>query len=170
MLNLPLNEHPKKISIVVIGRSLRAIWNYVFDYVIYALVLLKLGYVKGTLVMTSAALLENLIMLRVYHNMKIDWLGYDYVQKMKDWKQTCTGLKQWFGALISRSEPVLFIVLSVFRDAFETTAYFQHMHAYSKWRIRALFVLSVIIGNLYWSAGIELLVNSWLGKIIHWNQ
>lgn len=160
-------KETKKISHVLIGRSIRAVWNYIFDYIIYALVLLKFGYVLGTVIMTSAALCENLIMLRIYRRMKIDWLGYDYISRIRKWGKTHEGFRKKLGLFLSRSESAQFVILSIFRDAFETTAYFKHIHP--EWKNKShnlIFIGAVILGNLYWSAGVEIFINSWLSHII----
>lgn len=156
----------KKISTVVIGRTLKEIYNHTIDYVVYPLVLLKLGYWTGLVVMIFVTAAENFGMLLLYTKMRIDWLGYEYVQSVKDWATTKQGLKKFIGKLVRKSDFILFLLLSTLRDSFETTAYFQPDIKSSKAKTGLIFISSVLIGNLYWSLGVELFINSWLRQII----
>ena len=135
-------------------------------YRFYPLVLLKLGYWTGLVVMIFVTAIENFGMLLLYIRMKIDWLGYDYVKSAKDWATTKQGMKRYIGKLFGKSDIILFIFLSTLRDSFETTAYFQPDIKSNKTKTVLIFVSSVLIGNLYWSLGLELFVNSWLKQII----
>jgi hypothetical protein len=75
-------------------------------------------------------------------------------------------MKRYIGKLFGKSDIILFIFLSTLRDSFETTAYFQPDIKSNKTKTVLIFVSSVLIGNLYWSLGLELFVNSWLKQII----
>ena len=158
----------KKISTVVIGRTFREIFNHLFDYILYPFVLLKLGYLLGLLVMTCLAAIENSIMLVIYNKMKIDWLGYEYVTKVKDWANTKTGFKRIVGVVLNKSDIILFLFLSTVRDSFETTAYFQHGKPNNKIRSGLIFISAIIVGNIYWSLGVEIFINSWLRHVFNW--
>lgn len=156
----------KKISTVLIGRSLKEFYNHIVDYVVYPLVLIKLGYWTGFIVMVVVTGLENFAMLLLYFKMKIDWLGYDYVDSIKKWAETKKGIKKWLGYSIKKSDFLIFLLLSTLRDAFETTAYFRHNFALKRQKEISIFLGSLVLGNIYWSLGVELLINSWLRKII----
>ena len=156
----------KKISTVLIGRTLKEIYNYAIDYVVYPLVLLKFGYLTGLIIMIVVTAIENIAMLILYFKMKIDWLGYDFVNNIKNWATTKKGIKRSIGIVLKKSDAFVFLLLSTLRDSFETTAYFKHKQEMSKTKTWLLFTISLIIGNLYWSLGVELFINSWLRKIL----
>ena len=102
-----------------------------------------------------------------YFKMNIDWLGYEYVQKVKDWSVNKTGIMKFIGIILKKSDLVLFMVLSTFRDSFETTAYFKYCYHLSKGKTISIFITSVIVSNLYWSFGVEVFINSWLRYLIN---
>ncbi len=157
----------KKISTVLIGRTLYEILNYFFDYVLYPLVLLKFGFLNGLLLMIAITAIINFIMLISYSKMKIDWLGYDYIKKAKEYLDNKKGILKAIGNIINKSDIILFIVFSTFRDSFETTAYFNHSYKLTKGKTMSIFAASLIVGNLYWSVGVEVLINSWLQYLIN---
>ena len=109
---------------------------------------------------------ENLATLILYFRMKIDWLGYEYVNHLKQWADTKTGIKKIIGSALRKSDLVVFFLLSTLRDSFETTAYFQHKDNTDKIRTGFIFTTSLIVGNLYWSLGVELFINSWLRQLL----
>lgn len=156
----------KKISTVLIGRTIKEIYNHAIDYVIYPLVLLKFGYLYGLIIMIAITAIENLAWLFLYSKMKIDWLGYDFVTTVKSWAYTKKGIKKLIGKALKKSNAIAFFLLSVFRDSFETTTYFKHILDTNKYKTAAIFISSLIIGNIYWSLGVEIFINSWLKYII----
>lgn len=156
----------KKVSTIAVGRTLRGIFNYFVDYVVYPFVLLKFGFLKGLIIMVLITSVENLATLILYFRMKIDWLGYEYVNHLKQWADTKTGIKKIIGSALRKSDLVVFFLLSTLRDSFETTAYFQHKDNTDKIRTGFIFTTSLIVGNLYWSLGVELFINSWLRQLL----
>lgn len=157
----------KKISNVLVGRTLYEIFNYFFDYIIYPLTLLKFGYLHGLFIMIAATAVLNFVLLIFYFRMNIDWLGYEYVQKVKDWSVNKNGVLKYIGVILKKSDLILFMVLSTFRDSFETTAYFKYCYHLSKGKTIAIFITSLIVSNLYWSFGVEVFINSWLRYLIN---
>jgi hypothetical protein len=162
-----LKQGAKRISTIIIGRTLKEFYDHLIDYVLYPLVLLSLGYWKGFVCMICITALENVVMIVLYNRMKIDWLGYGYIETIKQWTISKTGIRQIIGSLVIRSTVFLFFFLSLFRDSFETTAYFQ-LSIRSKYKLTAIFIGSLLIGNLYWSLGVEVFINSWLRKLINY--
>lgn len=110
--------------------------------------------------------IENLIILSIYSRMKIDWLGYEYINQVKAWSENKRGVKRFVGTLIRKSDLFIFLLLSTTRDSFETTAYFMPEHGRNTRKTALIFIVSVLIGNLYWSLGVELFINSWLRKAL----
>ena len=157
----------KKISTVLVGRTLYEIINYSFDYGLYPLALLKFGYLKGLVIMIILTAIINFTLLIFYFKMNIDWLGFDYVKKVKDWSVNKKGILKFIGVILKKSDLILFMVLSTFRDSFETTAYFKYSYILSKGRTLAIFIASLIVSNLFWSLGVEAFINSWLRYLIN---
>ena len=142
------------------------VFNYSFDYIFYPLVLLKFGYLYGLLIMIAATAIINVVVLIFYLKMNIDWLGYSYVQNVKDWSVNKKGIFKFIGVLLKKSDLILFMILSTFRDSFETTAYFKYCYNLSRNKTIIIFITSLIVSNLYWSLGVELFINSWLKYLI----
>ena len=157
----------KKISTVLVGRTVYEVYNYFFDYGVYPLVLLKFGYLNGLLIMIVVTAVFNFALLLYYFKMNIDWLGFDYVKKVKDWSVNKKGVLKIIGVILKKSDLILFMVLSTFRDSFETTAYFKYSYILSKGRTLAIFIASLIVSNLFWSLGVEAFINSWLRYLIN---
>ena len=156
----------KKISTVLVGRTLYEIFNYSFDYALYPLVLLKFGYINGLMIMIALTAILNFTLLIYYFKMNIDWLGFSYVKKVKDWSVNKKGFLKIIGIILKKSDLILFMVLSTFRESFETTAYFKYSYILSKGKTIAIFTASLIVSNLFWSAGVEIFINSWLKYLI----
>lgn len=156
----------KKVSTVIIGRTIKEIYNHAIDYVVYPLVLLKFGYLTGLIIMITVTAVENLVWLFLYMKMKIDWLGYDFVLKIKNWACTERGIKKFIGKALKKSDIIIFFLLSTLRDSFETTTYFKHTLQTNRFKTASIFTVSLIIGNIYWSLGVEIFINSWLKYLI----
>lgn len=157
----------KKISTVLIGRVLYEIFNYGFDYVVYPLVLLKFGFIHGLLILIAITAIINSAILIFYIRMNIDWLGYDYINIAKEWADNKSGILKFIGIVLRKSDILMFMFLSTFRDSFETTVYFKHSYNLSKAKTIAIFIASLLVGNLYWAFGVEVIINGWLRHIIH---
>ena len=157
----------KKASTVLIGRTVYEIFNYSFDFVAYPLVLLKFGYLYGLFIMIALTAIINFSLLIFYFKMNIDWLGYEYVQKVKDWSMDKKGVLKYIGIVLKKSDLILFMVLSTFRDSFETTAYFKYCYHLTQSKTMTIFIASLIVSNLYWSFGVEIFINSWLRYLIN---
>ena len=140
--------------------------NYSFDYGLYPLVLLKLGFLKGLIVMIILTAIINFALLIFYIKMNIDWLGFDYVIKVKDWSVNKKGIRKFIGIILKKSDLIMFVVLSTFRDSFETTAYFKYSYVLSKGKTLTIFTASLIVSNLFWSLGVEVFINSWLRYLV----
>ena len=149
------------------GRTLYEVMNYSFDYGLYPLALLKFGYLKGLTIMIILTAMINFALLIFYFKMKIDWLGFDFFNKVKDWAINKKGILKIIGVILKKSDLILFMVLSTFRDSFETTAYFKYNYVLSKSKTLAIFTASLIVSNLFWSLGVEVFINSWLRYLIN---
>ena len=118
------------------------------------------------MIMIALTAILNFTLLIYYFKMNIDWLGFSYVKKVKDWSVNKKGFLKIIGIILKKSDLILFMVLSTFRDSFETTAYFKYSYILSKGKTIAIFTASLIVSNLFWSAGVEIFINSWLKYLI----
>ena len=129
------------------------VWNvldYAFDYVLYPLVLWKLGLLRGGLLMSALSLLFCLALLRIYNRLGRDWLGIEFVRNQRHYQ----GPSRWrrcLAWLLTRGDGVAFVVLTLKNDPFITTAYLRHS-AYSRMNVRdwVIFMGSWLISNALW--------------------
>jgi hypothetical protein len=82
-------------------------------------VIFRLGLIKGGIVMMALSLLACVILLRFYDWSKRDWLGIETIKGMKDYQGGST-LRRFTAWILRRSEPVVFLFLSIHEDAFIT--------------------------------------------------
>lgn len=107
-----------------IGLTAKYLSDRVFDYLLYPFVIFELGILKGGLVMTFLAFILNIMTMLFYDWSKRDWLGIETIKDLKTYsankKMGC--FTSW---LLKRSDPVIFIFLSLHYDTFTTTVYLR---------------------------------------------
>jgi len=121
--------------------------------------------------MTLASLLTCLLMLKFYDWAKQDWLGIESIKEARGVNKN--RIVAW---ALNQSDPVLFLVLSIWTDPFVTTISMRkgswQFNGLSKrdWKI---FFGSLLVGNLEWiivlSGGIWLIKEKiwpWLKTIL----
>lgn len=142
-----------KGRIAELSAGLTAIYisNKIFDYMLYPYIIYKLGILKGGMVMTFFAFIANIITMTFYDWSKRDWLGIEAIKNLK----TYNGNKmigRFTSWVLKRSDPVIFLFLSLQYDAFTTTAYLRHgkFNGMSK-RDWTIFIGSLLISNAYWT-------------------
>lgn len=139
--------------------------GYVFDYGIYPYVIFKLGILKGGLIMTLVSFTTCIIGMKFYDWSKRDWLGIEAIKEIKTYKGTrkIGRVTSW---VLKKSEPVVFLFLSIKFDPFVTTAYMRHgkYNGMGK-RDWTIFTSSLLISNVYWTLacymGITLVEWAW---------
>ena len=141
-----------------------------FDHVLYPVVLAWLGNLAGGAVMTLASMLICAAILAFYEHGKIDWLGVDAVEAVKehgegwvrrlDYSHWTIRLVAWLPSrtflivlwAINKSDIWAFIALSLYEDAFKTTAFLRKGKFDRFGRKDALiFIASLVISNVYWT-------------------
>ena len=155
----------------------------VFDHVLYPLVLAWLGNLAGGAVMTVASMIICATVLAFYEHGKVDWLGVDAVESVKEhgegWVRRLDSAHWAIRAIawipsrifllvlwaIKKSDIWAFIALSLYEDAFKTTAFLRKGKFDRFGRKDALiFLASLVISNVYWtlrwSVILEVLVRS----------
>lgn len=163
--NLQPTNWRARTAELAIGIFANTAQEYLFDVVLYPLVIYKLGLLRGGAIMSLLSLIICLLLLKLYDWSKRDWLGIEAVKSLKEYEG-----KSRFGRLLAwalrRGDYVACIALSIRFDPFITTAYMRHgaFNGMNRrdWRI---FMLSWFIGNGWWSlfcyAGVETVAGLW---------
>lgn len=158
----------ERVAILAIGLLGNSLIVNAFDYVLYPWVIWQLGLLHGAIAMTMASFLICYATLLFYDWAKKDWLGIETIKELRenDRDNHFTRVLKW---AMQKGEAALLFVLSIWTDPFVTVAYMRHgAHQYNgmsgrDWRI---FMLSLAIGNLYWSVllftGISAAEHAWI--------
>jgi hypothetical protein len=159
-----------RIAELTCGISIKSLVSYSFDYLLYPFVIYKLGILTGGTIMMFLSLLACVILIKFYDWSKRDWLGIETIKGLKEYHgdNRLGRLTAW---LLQRSEPVVFLFLSIKEDPFITMIYLRHgSHQFNgmsarDWRI---FLTSLVIANIYWTlaAYMGISVVEWVWKII----
>ena len=101
--------------------------------------------------MTFFAFIANIMTIKFYDWSKRDWLGIEAIKGLK----TYNGNKmigRFTSWILKRSEPVIFLFLSLRYDAFTTTVYMRQgkFNGMSK-RDWTIFMGSLLLSNIYWT-------------------
>ncbi len=127
------------------------LYDYLFDYGLYPLVIWKLGPWRGGALMASLSLFICLLLLWTYDRLRRDWIGIEFVKGLRHYQ----GRSRWLQILawlIARGDWVAFLVLSTKFGPFITTAYLRR-DAFSGMSGRdwSIFMTSWLLGNLLWT-------------------
>jgi hypothetical protein len=155
---------------VLTAHGLLSIADDYFDRVVYPLVLVWLGAFMGFVVMTLASMIWCGTFLWIYERGKVDWLGVDAVEAVKergqywiariDSKNIFVRFVAWIPTriflivlwAIKKNDVSAFIALTLYEDAFKTTAFlrkgkFGHFGS----RDVKIFLSSLVLSNVYWT-------------------
>ncbi|MEK6673090.1 MAG: hypothetical protein AABY42_06385 [Nitrospirota bacterium] len=134
-----------------IGLAAKYLSDRAFDYLLYPLVIFKLGILKGGIVMTFLAFILNIMTMTFYDWSKRDWIGIEAIKDLKTYsgKKMIGRFTSW---ILQRSDSVIFLFLSLRYDAFTTTAYLRRgkFNGMSR-RDWMIFMGSLLISNAYWT-------------------
>lgn len=153
------------------GHGLYAAMSWFFDNPLYIYVLAVYGTLTGGLVMTALSLVVCIVFMIVYNHTKIDWLGMNVVEKIKneghEWIKKYHSKSLYFKVVaylpvkvfqiviwsLKKGDFVAFFVLSIFEDPFITTVYLRHgSFERIKRKEWGIFLSSVVVSNGYWIA------------------
>jgi hypothetical protein len=160
----------QRIGILAVGilGNYAMVWG--FDFVLYPFIIWKFGLVYGWLIMMVLSAVICLLTLWFYDWAREDWLGIETIKEVKDFEKE-TGWRKFLAKLMSKSEWLMLVILSIQFDPFITVIYMRRgAHKYNgmskrDWRI---FLTSLIIGDIYWSllafGGVSVIV--WLWHLI----
>jgi hypothetical protein len=153
-VNLPgYRERAAILGIGLLGNSLIANG---FDYVLYPWVIWTLGPLHGAAMMTVLSFLICWATLLFYDWAKKDWLGIETIKQLKEYRGA-SRLARVLGWAAAKGDAALLVILSVWTDPFVTVAYLrQGAHQYNGMSARdwKIFMLSLAIGNAYWSVAL----------------
>lgn len=162
-------------------------YNFSFDFLMWPLVQAYYGFI-GTVLLILIALTNNFIVLHWYHKKKVDWLGVNVVEDVKEkghlWVHEVGNHKNlikryslyipakilhFFIWLLNKNDIFAFVTLSTWQDSFITTIFLRHGR-FDKLDKRdyIIFVSSTILSCLMWSVlmqAVILAVKSTLGLI-----
>lgn len=148
-----------------IGLAAKYLSDKAFDFLLYPFVIFKFGILKGGIVMTFFAFIANMMTMKFYDWSKLDWLGIEAIKGFKTFngKKMIGRFTSW---VLKRSEPAIFLFLSLRYDAFTTTAYLRcgKFNGMGK-RDWTIFTGNLLLSNLYWTLacfmGISLFEWAW---------
>lgn len=155
----------QSIKDLAVGISSFGIFGFLFSYVLYPFVIYTFGIFGGGAIMTLLSFLVCFALLRFYDSSKRDWLGLEAVKRLRDYEGESAVGRMW-AWFLRKSEPVIFLFLSIKVDPLVTTIYLRRGN-YSGMAKRdwAIFMGSLIIGNAYWTVacyvGISLFEWGW---------
>jgi hypothetical protein len=156
-----------RVAELAVGHTANQLMSMFFDWVLYPFVIYKYGLIWGGLVMMALSLIACLGTIWFYDWSKRDWLGIEAIKDLKDYDGKA-GLGRITGWFLRKSEPVIFLFLSVMSDPFITTAYLRRGKFNGMiMRDWTIFFGSFFICNGYWILacymGISLLEWAWQG-------
>lgn len=142
-----------KIGIMGIGLAVNEIMDYLFDFALYPYVVIKLGMIKGGIIMSLASFLICWLLMVFYDWSKKDWLGIEMVKEAKHYKGS-SKIRAWVAKIMGKSDLFAIVILSLNFDPFVTTAYMRKgAGKYNgMWRRDwQIFFFSWIVGDAYWT-------------------
>lgn len=134
-----------------VGITAKDLTDRAFDYLLYPFVIYHMGIIKGGIIMTFLSFIACLLTIKFYDWSKRDWLGIETIKGLKnsDGKKKIGKVTAY---ILQKSDPLVFLLLSIKEDPFITTAYLRHRKfsgmGRRDWKI---FMGSLLVGNAYWT-------------------
>lgn len=154
-------NHKNKIGLIAVGHTAKKVEEYLFDWLLYGVVVYKtneawgpiFGSLAAFVIMAPLSAFACWLYIKFYDWAKIDWLGFEMLKELKETETT--GL---FGRIFQKAthhgKIPIFILLSIHGDPFMTTIYFRKgvsKHDGLTARDWKIFWTSVIFSNAYWT-------------------
>ena len=144
-------SHRGRIAELFAGQTVNQLTVWVFDYFLYPFVVYKLGILAGGVVMIVLSFAACTLSMMIYDWSKRDWLGIEAIKSVKEYDGN-TRMGRITAWIMKKSDPIVFIFLSLKFDPFITTVYLRHGQyngmARRDWTI---FMGSLFLSNLYWT-------------------
>lgn len=148
----PLRRTGAKLATFGAGVAIKKSLDYGFDYLLYPIALLWLGYLWGGVLMTAASVVLNLATIRAYDWSRRDWLLIETVKQLRD-KPDGTSARPFVNWIARKGDLPAFFILSWVEDPIVVTLYLRHgTHRFDgldrrSWKI---FWASTFTSNLLW--------------------
>jgi len=140
-----------RVAELALGLMTNQLLTWAGDYILYPIVIYKLGIFKGGTVMLLISFVVCILLLKLYDILKRDWLGIEAIKSLKDYD----GVRQtgrFTAWLLNKSDPIALLFLSLKFDPFITTVYLRRgQYNGMNRRDWMIFVGSLIFGNAYWT-------------------
>jgi len=154
-------RHRQKIGLIVVGHSAKKVEEYLFDWLIYGLVVYYATAAWGTwygslatfIIMAPISALFCWLYILAYDWAKVDWFGFEALKELREAEE-----EGWFGRIFRKvarlGDVPVFILLSIHSDPFMVTVYFrkrEHAHKGLTSRDWKIFWGAVLFSNAYWT-------------------
>lgn len=151
----------KKIGILGAGWTFDRLNNWIFEYVVYPVVIGYFGLLAGAGIMIFLSIVLSAAMLFAYDKTKRDWLGIEAIKSLRDEDQSNRWIK-FIGWLMKKGDLVALVGLSLISEPVKVTLYLRHgsnqFNGFSG-RDKIIFFSSVIIGNVSWALAVYAGIN-----------
>lgn len=152
----PRRHVARRVAQIVTGQAFLKGASWIFDNPLYLFVIYRFGALHGGLIMMVLSALICISLLIVYEQMKVDWLGVNVLETVKErgglwvnrlyYTRPVTG-RIWFRLLVAmfrvvafvpckiflavvwalnKGDAFAFVALSLYEDPFVTTAFLRH--------------------------------------------
>ncbi len=134
------------------GASILWIANTAFDFVVYPLVMCKMGNFVGAITMALISIPFNYLLIRGYDFIGKDLLAIETLKEFQDGSASDSALRNWLRCRLAKGRFGTFFFMSLY-DPIPATLYMRHgtrtFHGLMglDW---LWFIISTIIANLAW--------------------
>ncbi len=157
-----LVRHRQRIGIIMIGHIVNRIDIFLFDHVLYGMVIAFTttywgpywGSIGGLAIMLPLSTLLCYAYIRFYDWAKQDWLGLEALKTLRDDTTSGGPIRRMVTRVARLGDIPAFIVMSIYTDPFVVTMYMRkEAGKYDgltrrDWRI---FWASMLLSNAYWT-------------------
>jgi len=156
-----LNRHKNKIGLLAIGHTAKRVEEYLFDWLLYGIVVLWSintwgsfwGSIVAFFIMAPTSALFCWIYILFYDWAKKDWFGFEALKELRE-TETQGVFGRIFRRVVRFGDIPAFILLSIYSDPFMVAVYFRkkgHEHRGLTRRDWKIFWASVVVSNAYWT-------------------
>jgi hypothetical protein len=141
----------RKLYSVTAGLMVNIGIGYTISYILYPLLILRLGYVTGLIVVWALSFIVSYSMFLLYAWTKKDFIGIDLIRAGIKKKEAHTFFGKLLAWAIKKGDKVYFIVLSIKFGAFTSIVYMRDPHDYSKMRKKdwKIFWIGYLLTNIF---------------------
>lgn len=149
-----MNPILKRAVTLGAGLAMKRAVNYPFDFLLYPVMLLWLGYAWGGLVMTVLSVFLNLLVIMAYDWSATDWFLIEELKGFRE-NQPEGKWKRLVAKFLRKGDVAAFFILCL-DDPITVTLYLRHgAHQYNGMRRRdwGIFLAATVVANMYWIFG-----------------